>query len=243
MQASEPGKLEARANGDATEIDVFGVIGDYGLRAEDFKRIIDSVNSPLINVNINSPGGDVFAGIAAYNLLVEHPSQVHVRVHGLAASAASVIALAGDSISMGDGAFLMIHNAWTVGIGDTREMAKMSRTLAKIDRELAGLYANKTGIDAGDIQTMMDEETWLAADDAIEQGFADSTFSDTKSAAKAAALYDMSAFKNVPKALIAKKRRGASAKETTDTGRPTPEPDNLQPYLAGLERLAKTLSN
>jgi membrane-bound ClpP family serine protease len=162
-------------------------------------------------------------------------------VHGLAASAASVIAMAGDKVIMGDGAFLMIHNAWTVGIGDTREMAKMGRTLARIDKELAGLYAEKTGIDTADIRDMMNEETWLAASDAIEQGFADETFSDPKSAAKAAALYDMSAFKNVPKALIATKRRGASAKSTATSELPTPPVDTFSPQIkARLEGLMKS---
>ena len=193
-----------RAAADVTEIDVFGVIGDWGLRAEDFKRVLDEVNSSSIIVNINSPGGDVFAGIAAYNLLVEHSAAITVRIHGLAASAASLIAMAGDEIVMGEGSFLMIHNAWTIGIGDTREMAKMSKLLGQIDKELAGIYSTRSGIGKDEVKTMMDAETWLSADDAIEQNFADDTMQNV--AENRAGAFDLSAFRNVPKALIAPKK-------------------------------------
>ena len=213
--------VHARAN-DTTEIDIFGVIGDYGLRAEDFKRTLDAVNTSLIIVNINSPGGDVFAGIAAYNLLVEHPSQVHVRIHGLAASAASLIAMAGDNIIMGEGSFLMIHNAWTIALGDTRELAKTSRLLAQIDKEIAGIYATRTGIDREELRAMMDAETWLSADDAIEQRFADD--SAQLDATANANAFDLTAFKNVPKALL--KSKATKRTKTTNSAPPSAAKQN-----------------
>jgi len=210
--AAAPNALAVNAGSDVTEIDVYGVIGDYGLRAEDFKRVLDTVNTSLIIVNINSPGGDVFAGIAAYNLLIEHPSQVHVKVQGLAASAASLIAMAGDKIIMGDGAVLMIHNAWSIALGDNREMAKMARLLAKIDKELAGVYSQRSGIPVDDVKQMMDEETWLSASDAIEQNFADDTAPDTP---KDRAGFDLSAFKHAPAALLKpKKQKRALARKS-----------------------------
>ena len=230
-RSSEPVEIAARAAAGVAEIDVFGVIGDWGLRAEDFKRVLDTVNEPLIRVKINSPGGDVFDGVAIHNLLKQHASEIEVHVIGLAASAASVIAMAGDRVVMGDGSFLMIHNAWTTAMGDTRLMAQIADVLGKIDIQLAGIYSKRTGIDGDDVSEMMNAETWLSADDAIEYGFADET--EAESAADGAKAHDLSVYRNVPRALLPAATKNKKAKKAKPAATEAPSPD-VSPLLAEL---------
>jgi ATP-dependent protease ClpP protease subunit len=240
--ASGVGVINARANGAVLELDVFGPIGGWeGVTAQKFKQTLDEYGAGAseIVVNINSPGGDVFDGVSIHNLLVSHEANVTTKVYGLAASAASVIAIAGDEVLMGEGSFIMIHNAWSVAMGDTREMAKMSRTLSAIDKELAASYASHTGADTDAIKDMMDAETWISANEAIEQGFADGIF---KADSDAQNSYDLSAFRNVPKALL-KKGPKRSAKASKSAALPTPQTENLSPVLAALERLKSTINS
>ena len=121
------GGLKAAASDDNT-ISVFDVIGqDYwgeGVTAKRIAGTLRSMNGADVTVNINSPGGDMFEGLAIYNLLREYQGKVTVKVLGLAASAASIIAMAGDDIQIGRGAFLMIHNCWVVAIGNRHDFAK-----------------------------------------------------------------------------------------------------------------------
>ena len=223
-------------------MDIFGPIGGWdGITAAKFKQALDEhgANASEIIVNINSPGGDVFDGVSIHNLLVSHDANVTTRVYGLAASAASVIAIAGDTVEMGEGSFLMIHNAWSLAMGDTREMAKMSRTLAAIDKELAASYAAHTGIDTDEIKSMMDAETWISAADAVDQGFADGTFSAPDEANNS---FDLTKFRNVPKALT-KKSPKRTAKASKSAALPTPQTENLMPVVAALERLKQSISS
>lgn len=187
----------AQQDGEATvyiydEIDSF-----WGVSASDFVKEIAGIEAPTIHVRINSPGGDVFDGLAIYNALKRHPSEIVTHVDGLAASAASVIAMAGDRVLMGAGTFMMIHNAWGIVIGDARDMRAMAESLEKISGSLAGIYATRTGKTADEIQAMLDAETWLSADESVEEGFAD----ETEEAKKASASFDLSRFKNVPRRL------------------------------------------
>lgn len=173
-------------------------------------------------MNINSPGGDVFDGIAIYNDLLAHKASVVVRVTGLAASAASIIAMAGDTVQIAENAFFMIHNAWSVAVGDARAMTKRANLLKKIDAELVETYAARTGGDTDEIRTQMDDETWLNADEAIEQGFADETFTaDEKADAKAS--FDLAPYRNAPKAL--KPRRMTTKAKTEDKAPAAPVED------------------
>lgn len=126
-----------------------------------------------VTVSINSPGGDMFEGIAIYNMLREHKGVVTVKVLGLAASAASVIAMAGDTVEIGKAAFLMIHNA-SIGIyGNRHELRDAADWMEPFDAAMAGVYAARTGMDADALQSMLDKETWIGGDSAVEQGFAD----------------------------------------------------------------------
>jgi ATP-dependent Clp protease protease subunit len=133
----------------------------------------DAPDAKTINVYINSPGGDVFEAATIFNTLKQHPAPVNVYIQGLAASAASYIAMAGDTIQMGEGTFMMIHNAWTVAIGNAQDMRAQAAFLDKIDGEIAGIYTRRTGQDLAQVKKWMRDETWMSAEDAVNLRFAD----------------------------------------------------------------------
>jgi len=176
LQKWEP-EIRAATDTEAT-ISIYDPIGfdvftGEGVTAKRIGGALRSIGQRDVVVNINSPGGDFFEGVAIYNLLREHKSRVTVRVIGLAASAASIIAMAGDEIVMGDGAFLMIHNAWSIVIGNRHDLAEASERLAPFDAAMADVYAARSGLSRVEVQAMMDSETWLGAAEAVESGFAD----------------------------------------------------------------------
>lgn len=127
-----------------------------------------------ITVWINSPGGDCFAAAQIYNMLMDYKGNVKVRIDGLAASAASVIAMAGNTVEMSPVAMLMIHNPATVSIGDEREMKKAIDMLCEVKESIINAYEIKTGMGRGRISNLMDAESWMNAKKAVELGFADS---------------------------------------------------------------------
>lgn len=150
-----------------------------GVTAKRVASSLRAIGGQDVRVDINSPGGDFFEGVAIYNQLRAHSHRVTVRVLGLAASAASVIAMAGDDILMGDGAFLMIHNAWAVAVGNRHDMRGAADSLEPFDLAMAELYEARSGVSLDEIQRLMDEETWLRASDAIDRGFATGTIDGT----------------------------------------------------------------
>ena len=127
-----------------------------------------------ITLWINSPGGDVFAAAQIYNMLMDYPGQVTVKIDGLAASAASVIAMAGSQGEMAPVAMMMIHNPITVAIGDSKEMQKAIDMLAEVKESIVNAYEIKTGLSRNKISRLMDAESWFNAKKAVELGFADS---------------------------------------------------------------------
>ena len=130
-----------------------------------------------VTVRINSPGGDVMAGAEIYSALKEHSlnghGRVRVEITALAASAASVIAMAGDEIAMYPTSYMMIHNPWSIAIGDAKEMRKTARTLDVISEGLINAYQQRTGKGRDELKRMLENETWMSAGTAVEQGFAD----------------------------------------------------------------------
>lgn len=203
--------FRARVAGDVAELDLYDEIGFWGVTAADFKRQLRGITAATIRLNINSPGGDVFDGIAMYNDLLAHPAKVEVHVTGLAASAASLIAMAGDRIVMAENAFMMIHNAWGVTIGDRNEHAETAELLAKVDEALVATYAERAGVARQKVAAMMDKDTWLNAEEAVDQGFADA-LGETQ---PATALFDLEAFKGVPEGL-ARLQRDAEKRSPRD---------------------------
>lgn len=169
--------VQAATSEDNT-ISVFDVIGqDYwtgeGVTAKRIAAALRSIGERDVVVNINSPGGDMFEGLAIYNLLREHKGSVTVKVLGVAASAASIIAMAGDEVQIARAGFLMIHNAWICACGNRHDFRDFADYLEPFDASMADIYAARTGQDLATVQKMMDGETWIGGAAAIEQGFAD----------------------------------------------------------------------
>lgn len=167
----------AKAGDDAeASISIYDSIGENwegtGITSKRISAILRTIGPKDLVVNINSPGGDFFEGMAIYNLLREHQGKVTVRILGVAASVASVIAMAGDEILIGDGAFLMIHNAWAVAVGNRHDMMDSAKLLEPFDAAMAALYAHQTGMSTAEAAAMMDKETWIGAQQAVDDGFA-----------------------------------------------------------------------
>jgi len=167
----------AAASDNAAEISIFDRIGENwdgtGWTSQKMAAILRNIGPRDITVSINSPGGDMFEGIAIYNQLAEHPAEVSIKVIGVAASAASVVAMAGDKIAIGAGSFLMIHNAWGVVIGNRHDFTDAAALFAPFDEAMVGIYAARTGQKPKDVAAMMDAETWISAQSAVDKGFAD----------------------------------------------------------------------
>lgn len=151
---------------------VYDYIGDE-TNARSIAEFLDEADGKQVLLTINSPGGDVFEGIAIYNLLKNSKSRVKVEIVGLAASSASVIAMAGNDVVMSETAMLMIHNPFTVEIGDANDMKKTADVLEKIENSLVTIYSKKTGLPEEKIKQMMDDETWISAEQALKDGFID----------------------------------------------------------------------
>lgn len=195
--------FSAKAGEDGSlAIDLYDEIGYWGTTAKDFRSALKDARGD-VTLRINSPGGDVFDGMAIHADLVAHKksgNRVIVEISGIAASIASVIAMAGDEIVMSPGSFMMIHNAWTIGVGNRHDFADVASTLTKIDDVLARTYAERTKAGVRQIKTWMDDETWLTAKEATEHGFATSIASAAVPGAKAK--FDLSVFSAVPKSLL-----------------------------------------
>lgn len=174
------GGIKAAA-ADDNSISVFDVIGqDYwgeGVTAKRIAGALRAMNGSDVTVNINSPGGDMFEGLAIYNLLREYEGRVTVKVLGIAASAASIIAMAGDDIQIGRGAFLMIHNCWVYAMGNRHDFAELAQSLEPFDTAMADIYAARSGLDMAAVQKLMDAESYIGGSDAVAKGLADSLLS------------------------------------------------------------------
>jgi len=175
------------------DIYIFDEIGTYGITAQEFITDIKDLKDTPINLRINSLGGDVFDGMAMYNVIKRREAKTTVYIEGIAASIATIVALGADEVVMAENSLFMIHNAWGGTMGESKDMRKTADTLDKITGELTDIYMKKTGLSYDALAEMMDEETWLNADEAYKLRFID-TISDS---IKVAAKYDVSKFKNI----------------------------------------------
>lgn len=181
-------------------ISIYSDIGDWGIGASDFQRSLNSLGPvKRLTINISSNGGDVSAGFAIYNMLKRHAAYKTVVVDGLAASMASVIAMAGDEVHMPSNSLLMIHDPWGAAVGGPEEISSFGEALGKMRDAIADAYAAKTGLPRAELLEMMAQETWLSASEAHEKGFADKVID----AHQMAALIDCGKFKNTPLAIRA----------------------------------------
>lgn len=182
----------------ATEIELYDEIGFWGVNAKDFRAKLKGAGDVVLK--INSPGGSVFDGIAIYNDLRDHKGNVRVEITGIAASIASIIAMAGDEIAIAENGMMMIHNAWTVAIGNAAELEKQAEVLSKIDGSLALTYASRKGAPGiRAVKQMMADETWMTGKEAKENGFATEILKPADKSAQAK--FDLSVFENAPESL------------------------------------------
>lgn len=193
--------IEAR--GGSAELLLHDTIGFPGITSAMVVEQLKAVKGNALTVRINSPGGDVFDGLAIYEALKSWPGRVTARVEGLAASAATFPLMAAERVEIGEHAFIMIHRSWALSMGSTEDMTAMAGLLAKIDDQLAALYARRTGKSTAEMLALMDAETWFNAEEAKAAGFADVILSDALASAAAIALPE-GHFKNAPAALVAK---------------------------------------
>ncbi len=189
---------------DEPEILLYDEIGFCGITADDFRRELVGIDAATIHLRISSPGGSVFDGMAIYNALREHPARVITHIDGLAASMASVVAMAGDEVRMAESSFLMVHEPWTITIGNAEQLRKDAALLDKIGDVAASVYAAKSGASLDDVQAWMAEETWFNGGEAAAAGLVDAVenvIEEEDAAARVAALFDLSIFANTPDAL------------------------------------------
>lgn len=179
-------KMQAVAN-DAAEISVFDEIGMWGVTAKDFIGELRGLKAKSITLSINSPGGSVFDAIAMYNALRNSGAEITVRVLGVAASAASMLAMAGDKIVMPENSFMMIHNPMTGVYGNADEMRETADVLDKIGDSIVAMYVARSGKSEDEVKALLDAETWLNAADAVALGFAD----EMEASLKVAAAFDV----------------------------------------------------
>ena len=151
---------------------------DGGTGSREFKKALKGLKN--VTVHINSPGGDVMAGAEIYSALKEHSmngrGKVTVIITALAASAASVVAMAGDEILISPVAYMMIHNPWSFAMGDAREMRKTAKTLDEITEGLITAYQQRTGKSRDQLKRMLENETWMSAQTCVDEGFADGIY-------------------------------------------------------------------
>ena len=188
-----------RARAEGAEVSIYDEIGAYGVSAKSFLDELGALpdDGPL-TLRLNSPGGSVFDAVAIYNALKRHAGPVSVWIDGIAASAASYIAMAGDEVVMPENAFLMIHDPSGFVMGTAEDMRAMAEALDKIKGSLVAGYVAKSGGAEDDIAALMAKETWLDAAEAVELGFADRLAEPVRIAAR----FDVGRFRNAPPALV-----------------------------------------
>lgn len=193
-----------KAAGKKGELYLYGEISDVSWFGDEvtpaqFQRDLSALGQiDALDVYINSPGGDVFAGLSIYQMLKRHPAQVTAHVDGLAASSASIVAMAGDRLVMPKAATLMIHNAWALAAGNKARMRSLADELERIDGQLAGIYAERTGKSPEVVAQWMDEERWMSGEEALADGFCDEIEQNKQIAACADADKYFRHYKNAP---------------------------------------------
>jgi len=211
------------ANDDANTLNIYDQIGESwdgtGVTARLVNSVLRKADGDDVVVNINSPGGDFFEGVTIYNMLREYEGIVNINVIGLAASAASVIAMAADELRVAKAGFLMIHNSWGLVIGNQHDMRDAADTFAVFDKAMAGVYSARSKIAEDEIATLMASDFWMTGEEAVEKGFADAFISadeiveDEEKAASAKHRID----KALAKQGVPRSERRALYQEMTDT--------------------------
>jgi ATP-dependent Clp endopeptidase proteolytic subunit ClpP len=213
---------------DNGELLLYGVVGDSWDEL-DAKTVIAQIEGlgdvDTLTIRINSGGGFVFEGLAIFNYLNAHPAKKVVYIDGLAASMASVLAMVGDEVIIPENAMIMIHNPWDVAVGDSEELRKSADKLDKIKEAIVGIYVARSGKSQEEIETMMNEETWMTGSEAVEFGFADMLTDPVQVAASV----DVSMFSKAPtNKLLMRAQTETSTREGNDMPETQNKPDASQ---------------
>lgn len=197
----------------------------WGASAESMKRTLMNIDAPDIDLFINSPGGDVFEATAMHSALISHPANIHVHIEGYAASAATRVAMAGNSVEIAESGFYMIHYAWTLALGNSTEIRQVADMLDKVDATIVADYMNKTGKDEQQVRDWMAAETWFTAAEAVEHGFVDKVIQPGTSnkITTNARNWNLGVYQNAP-----------TPKPTND---PFPQRDRLERFAAMLHQI------
>lgn len=250
----------AAVSNDPNVVSIFDRIGSdpwtgEGWTAKRMSGVLRSIGAKPITVAMNSPGGDVFEGLAIYNLLREHPAEVTVSVMGLAASAASVIAMAGDKITMGLGSQMMVHRSWGMVIGNANDLAAAVPIFQGFDASMTEIYSARTGLTAEEIAAYLDgpqkssDGTWFTAQEAVDAGFADTVDASSSSSSNGSGALSarrrldeiLATGKRLPRAERRRLLREAGMHDAADDV--TPGADASRELATGLRSLIDTLKS
>lgn len=216
--------IRAQASDDDWEIYVYDVIDSYwGASAKALVEALAGAGDKAVSLHINSPGGDVFEARAMVSAIRAHQAKgrtVTAYIDGLAASAATYLALSADATHIADGGMFMVHNSWTLTYGNKAELRATADLLDKIDGTISADYARKTGATAEQISAWMDAETWFTADEAKAAGFVDSVIKPPSEDDAKAARWNLAAYANAPK--------------------PAPKPADVDAHIANVARLNRS---
>lgn len=226
-------RINAAGRGRA-EVLLYDEIGGWGITAQQFARDLNALGDVgHIDLRIHSPGGDVFEGMAIYNLLRNHQATVHGYIDGLAASMGSVVAMAADVLHMPENAMMMIHKPWGIQGGDADDMRRYADLLDKVQSSLAMAYMAKTKLSEEEINSLLDDETWMNGREAVEAGFADQLTEPLVAAAQLTS-NRMKEFANMPEALktLMQPKAQATQAAVQTPATPTQTATSTQPVTA-----------
>ena len=236
-KTKRPWKMQAKAT--VGEIFLYDDIGpgwfDDRITAKSFADDLKALGDvSVLNIYINSPGGSVFDGVAIYNQLRRHTARKVVSIDGLAASIASVIALAGDERSIAGNGIVMIHNPWAMAFGTADDMRKMAESLDKVRDGILNTYVDRTTLPESELVALMDAETWMTADEALAGGFVDAIGADVEIAAK----FDLSKFKHPPERFNEQTSEEVVPASSVDEpgDEPAPAPSTPHPKVQALRQ-------
>ena len=211
-----PGTWRINRTSDQTaEVFLYGDIGGWldGIGAEDFARELASIDAENIDVRLNSGGGSVFEGQAIYNALYRHNAKVNIHIDGLAASIASVIAMAGDTINITEGSHIMIHKPWSMAIGDAESMRKEAEVLDSLESGIVDIYAARTNKSREQLESWIAAETWFKGQDAVDAGFADAVIPAKRKNNAFGSSNILNYYSKTPRELRSKSEEAPSARE------------------------------
>jgi len=200
-------RINAQHDSDEAEVFIYGDIGGFyedSVNALEFSTEVADLEVKTILVRMNSGGGGVFDGIAIYNALARHSAKIIVEIDGIAASIASVIAMAGDEIRISEGASMMVHKPWSIAVGDADDFRETAEVLDKLQDGIVNIYTARTGKTRAQVEKLVNAETWFLGKEAVEAGFADGVRPAKNKSKKAAASSMLAMFNNTPDGLLSK---------------------------------------